>query len=198
MKRLVPNAITIGRILVTPLFLVALFKPTLGWQFTALVVFVIAAISDYVDGRLARSYQVRSRLGQFLDPLADKVLVLGAFIAFVILRPEQVPWWAVGLIAARDLAVTLLRSWAEANGHTIHTLSAAKAKTAFQLTYLIAMLLFFVLEQLPGGSIQGAAEWVLASWIPYAFLLLVTAVTVYTGILYFTRLEYVSPTQLDG
>ena len=76
----VPNALTIGRILVTPLALWGLATGTFWGQFTGASLFILAAISDYWDGKLARQYGVGSRIGQFLDPLADKVLVLGAFM----------------------------------------------------------------------------------------------------------------------
>ena len=118
MKHL-PNALTIGRILVTPLALWGLATGTFWGQFTGATLFVLAAISDYWDGRLARKYGVGSRIGRFLDPLADKVLVLGAFFLVPFLEPvgramagragAWLPWLAIGLIAARDLAVTVLR-----------------------------------------------------------------------------------------
>src|SRR5690625_4516801 len=114
--RHLPNAITIARILVTPVLLVLLLSGTLLGQFLALILFIGAAISDYVDGSLARRYGVGSRLGQFLDPFADKVLVLGTFAVLSYLMPDQIPWWGVLLVAVRDFAVTGLRSWVEARG----------------------------------------------------------------------------------
>src|SRR5690606_26877245 len=125
----VPNALTIARIIITPLMLVALLSNTFPGLVIALVLFIVAAISDYLDGKIARSYKVRSRLGTFLDPLADKVLVLGTFVALIFLVPQVVTWWAVALIAFRDLAVTLQRMWAEAHGRSLRTLPIAKAKT---------------------------------------------------------------------
>ena len=100
MKHL-PNTLTVLRIAVTPLILFGLLRGTLGGYALATVVFVAAAISDYYDGQLARRYGTHSRLGQFLDPLADKILVLGTLIVLAYHRPDLAPWWAVALVAVR-------------------------------------------------------------------------------------------------
>ncbi len=191
MKHL-PNAITIIRIVLTPIFLVVLTIPTLAGRLGALALFVIAAISDYYDGKLARSYQVRTRLGQFLDPFADKVLVLGAFIALAVMLPDTVPFWAVALIALRDVTVTSLRTWKESRGRTLRTLSLAKTKTAVQLTYLIGMLTLLAAVQFPEGIVYDAGAAILYSFVPYVLLLAVTAFTVLTGAQYFYRGESVT------
>lgn len=197
MIRYVPNALTIARILLTPVLLVLLLTNTLATLAGALVLFILASISDYWDGRLARTYQVRTRLGQFLDPFADKVLVLGTFATLSFMLPQIVPWWAVLLIALRDVGVTGLRSWAESHGRTLRTLPAAKWKTTFQLIFLIGMLLALTLAKVP-GVIGAGAVWVLESGFPFALLLVVVGVTVLTGVLYVFRLEYTASTDLDG
>ncbi len=197
MIRYVPNALTIARILLTPVLLLLLWTNTLATLASALVLFILASISDYWDGRLARTYQVRTRLGQFLDPFADKVLVLGTFATLSVMEPQIVPWWAVLLIALRDVGVTALRSWAESHGRTLRTLSAAKWKTTFQLVFLIGMLLALTLTKIP-GFIGSAAVRVLESGFPFALLLVVVGVTVGTGLLYAFRLEYTADTDLDG
>lgn len=196
----VPNALTIGRIVVTPIFFVLLLSGSFVGQLVALVLFVFAAISDYLDGKIAREYDVGSRIGQFLDPLADKVLVLGAFFAFLFLPPDRLGrvvmewwwWWAVGLIAFRDVAVTLLRMWAERSGYSIQTRYAAKVKTAVQLTFLIAVQVFLVASKLTRydgwpaevGRLAGEALYSPATSI----LLIITALlTLWTGALYFIR-----------
>ena len=184
-----PNALTIARIILTPLMLAALLSDTFWGLTVALVLFVLAAISDYLDGMIARSYKVRSRLGQFLDPLADKVLVLGTFIALLFVVPEIVPWWAVALIALRDIGVTLQRMWAESRGRSLRTLPIAKAKTGVQIGFIILVLLLLVGARLP-GSIGEASLWVLESRIPFVILLGVVAFTVVTGVIYLMRQEY--------
>lgn len=193
----VPNALTISRIVVTPLVLAALLTNTLWGHVSALILFVLAAISDYVDGRLAREYELHSRLGQFLDPFADKVLVLGTFVTLWWIVPEIVPWWAVVLIALRDALVTGMRTWAETHGRSIPTLRVAKWKTTVQLVFLIGMLVLFTTTKLPWEAVQEGGRWVLASSIPYLFMLFVVAFTVYTGVVY-VRNTYASPAQMNG
>lgn len=193
----VPNTITILRIVITPVLLVLLLSNTFPGQAWALVLFILASISDYLDGKLARSFQVGSRLGQYLDPLADKVLVLGTFVALAYLVPEHVPWWAVALIALRDVLVTSRRTWAEAHGHSIRTLPIAKAKTGVQIGYLILMLLLLALQKLPGfpGSAAGR---LLDSPVPLVLLIAVVAITLLTGVLYFLKTVPAHPLRNDA
>lgn len=199
MKHL-PNALTIARIAVMPVFLVLLLSGTLTGQLVAAVLFILAAITDWLDGKVARRYGVRSRLGQFLDPLADKVLVLGAFFAFLFLPAdadgnrlaEPWWWWAVALIAFRDVAVTALRAWAERRGRSIQTRYAAKLKTAVQLTFLIAVLVFLAVSKLIRfdgwlGELGALASAVLYSPATDVLLLVTVALTLWTGARYFVR-----------
>ncbi|MEM9663975.1 MAG: CDP-alcohol phosphatidyltransferase family protein, partial [Bacteroidota bacterium] len=163
----------------------------------ALTLFVLAAISDYLDGVLARAYQTSSRIGQFLDPFADKVLVLGTFITLSFMRPDLVPWWAVALIALRDVGVTVLRSWAEANGRSIRTLPVAKLKTTLQLVFLIGVLAMLTLTKVSGWP-QSVGIWVLDSIIPFLILMALVVLTAGTGVLYMFRLEYTRPADAEG
>lgn len=179
----VPNALTLSRIVLTPVVLVLLFMDAFLPQLGALIVFVVAAITDYYDGKLARERKEGSRLGKFLDPLADKILVLGTFIAFAVIRPEIVPWWAVALIAARDAFVTGLRTWHESKGRSLRTMPLAKAKTTVQLVFLIGMLLLFALSY-TSGVLGTFANQVLDGPIPWWSMMLVVAFTVLTGIVY--------------
>lgn len=184
----VPNALTITRIVLTPVMLVFLLSGTLLGMIGALFLFVVAAISDYLDGRIARSYKVRSRLGQFLDPLADKILILGTFITLIFIVPDIVTWWAVALIALRDVSVTGLRSWVESRGRSLRTLPIAKAKTGVQIGFIIALLVLLVAERLP-EPVAGVAVWILDSPIPFLLLLGVVLFTLVTGALYLIKQE---------
>ncbi len=188
----VPNALTIARIVLTPVMLILLLSNTFFGLVGALTLLVFGAISDYLDGKIARSFRARSRLGQFLDPLADKVLVLGTFIVLAILLPHVVPWWAVALIALRDVAVTILRSWSEARGRSIRTLPIAKAKTVVQITFLIA-LLGLMIGARSGGETGRRFESLLASDVPFIALLFVVVFTVVTGVIYIVRQEFSTP-----
>jgi CDP-diacylglycerol--glycerol-3-phosphate 3-phosphatidyltransferase len=198
--RHLPNVLTILRVVVTPLVFWAAWKGYLAredigsfdlskfwWTNIAFTTFVAAAISDWWDGYLARKHSVSSRLGAFLDPLADKVLVIGTFVVLAWLYPSLVPWWAVALIALRDVGVTLLRSWAEATGRHIQTSTAAKWKTAFQLTFLIAALVFLWARTWTGPLADLADAALFDTPVPLVLLVAVVAVTLWTGWLYVPR-----------
>lgn len=201
MKHL-PNALTVGRIVVAPVCLYLLATGEFWGQFAGAFLFIVAAITDWLDGQLARKYGVGSRLGQFLDPLADKVLVLGAFFLVPFLEPlgrglaapagAWLPWLAIGAIALRDVAVTGLRVLFERRGRPLHTSTAAKWKTAWQLTFLITAFVFLAASHartLDGalGDLGRFLYAALMSPAPLLFLLVTAAVTVYTGALYFRR-----------
>ena len=188
MKHL-PNTLTVLRIVVTPVVLAGVVRGGVWGYGVAWAVFVAAAISDWYDGHLARRHGSHSRLGQFLDPLADKILVLGTFAALAWRRPDLAPWWAVALIALRDVGVTLLRSVVEARGRSLRTLPMAKTKTALQLTFLISVLLFLAVEA-AGGTVGGWATALLTSPIPLLLLVALVVVTVGTGLLYVVRPQY--------
>lgn len=203
--RHLPNALTIGRIIATPFALWLLWRGGFANQAAGATIFILAAITDYYDGKLARDLGVRSRLGQFLDPLADKILVLGGFFLFPFVEPIRtglyavgpvLPWLAIGAVAARDVAVTWLRSYEEKHGRTLKTLKSAKAKTAWQLTFLISLQVFLVFSKAedvaPGSfwtAFSGFFRAVLESPFSLVFLLVTAGITVYTGALYFIHRE---------
>jgi CDP-diacylglycerol--glycerol-3-phosphate 3-phosphatidyltransferase len=182
--RYLPNLLTVTRILVTPLLLLLLTVSSKEGQACAVVLFVLASLSDYYDGVLARRFQVRSRLGQYLDPLADKVLVLGVFGMLAIEEPSVVPWWAVAAIALRDVAVTGLRTWVEAWGRTLQTYRIAKLKTMIQFAFLFGVLVLRTGTHM-SPPIRDWATWVLhESLLSSMALAVVVGFTVATGALY--------------
>ncbi len=180
----VPNALTITRMVVTPILLVLLFADSLAAQAWALGLFVFASISDWADGTLARRFGVGSRLGQFLDPIADKVLVLGTFAALIFILPDDVSWWLVAIIAFRDLAVTVYRVVLKRSGRVLTTSRNAKWKTAAQLTFLISVLVFLTAQR----TVEPVVGWMdalFASGALFWALVVVAMITVWTGIEYF-------------
>ncbi len=178
-----PNALTIGRIIATPVIIGLLFTDSLAGLLTSMALFVVAAISDFLDGFMARSMHLRSRLGQFLDPLADKVLVLGTFIGFSILMPRVIPWWAVTLIFARDALITGLRIWHESHQRSLKTFFIAKAKTSVQLIFLVYIFVLLVGASTSGGF-QDVARATLYGSTTWFLMLGVVLFTVWTGIIY--------------
>jgi len=190
----VPNALTIIRMVVTPILLLLLFVDTLAAQAWALGLFVFASVSDWADGKLARHFGVGSRLGQFLDPIADKVLVLGTFTALIFVLPADVAWWLVAVIALRDLAVTILRIHLKRGGRVLTTSRHAKWKTAAQLTFLIAVLILLTAQR----TVEPVVGWMdalFASGVLFWALVVVAAITVWTGLEYFIKPDIKSDTE---
>lgn len=185
----VPNALTITRIVVTPILLILLFSNSLTGYAWAFGLFVFASISDHFDGVIARRYSVETSFGKYLDPLADKILVLGTFTVLIFILPDVVPIWAVALIALRDVSVTALRSWIKKKKNkTLRTIQIAKAKTGVQLTFLISTLLMLTLSR-SQGPLGDTAREILSGEVLYWLMILVVCVTVLTGIVYFVRVN---------
>lgn len=134
-----PNLLTMGRILVIPLVLWLLDQGTPKDCVYAALVYSAAAITDLLDGMLARRMGIVSVLGKFLDPLADKLLVMAALIWMVPMG--RVPEWAVVLLLAREISITGLRSIASSEGLVISAGSGGKNKTALQMVGILCLML---------------------------------------------------------
>jgi CDP-diacylglycerol--glycerol-3-phosphate 3-phosphatidyltransferase len=149
-----PNRLTLARILLTALFVMALLLPPDGWvrshfafgKTTALIIFIVASITDWWDGWYARRHKLETSFGMLLDPLADKILTTAAFICFVE-QPSYragvplVQAWMVLLIVARDFLVTGLRLLAAKQGVVLQAEQVGKHKTASQMVAIILILL---------------------------------------------------------
>ena len=135
-----PNRITLVRIFLVPILLVFLISPR-GWSpIIAATIFLIAAFTDWLDGHLARSTNQITRLGQLLDPIADKLLVTAALVSLV--GRQQVPAWIVVIILCRELAVTGLRAMAADR----HVIIAAEAYGKYKILFLIVGAFLLVLN----------------------------------------------------
>ncbi len=137
------NLLTFARIALIPLFVYFLHRAGAGTSMTAdswaaLVVYVSAVLTDYADGYLARRLNLITRLGQFLDPLADKFLVGAALVALIVYR--GFPVWAAVVIAVREVAIVALRSAAMRRGNAMPASRHAKHKTVVQLVMVLAWL----------------------------------------------------------
>jgi cardiolipin synthase (CMP-forming) len=139
----IPNLLSILRIVLIPLFLYLLFVPTISFRIWALAVFAIASFTDLLDGWSARKLKQVTVTGKFLDPLADKFLVVSAVIAFTILDP-LVPLWMLLVIIGRDIMITMMRYLAIKKGAGLRTSSFGKIKTAFQMISIIVILMVYV------------------------------------------------------
>ena len=140
-----PNALSAGRIAVTPLIAALPFFDSWTLRLVAFILFLIAAITDYVDGMLARSRKEETDLGRLLDPLADKALLVGTFVpmyllatAFPFVTPigtVGLPLWIVLVVLGRELFMTIFRQVAKRRGIVIAAIGPAKWKTGFQLIW---------------------------------------------------------------
>ena len=182
MKINIPNVLTIFRILLTPLFIICLFSNYPYARLWALIIFIVASVTDAFDGYYARKYNQVTQHGQFLDPLADKILVSSAFISFALMK--LVPFWMVALIIFRDLFVTGLRMAMESKGLTMITSKIAKAKTTTQISVIIFILLFLGVQIFSYSWLKEIINFIVENRIIYYFTLIATIFTVWTGISY--------------
>ena len=181
-KKYIPNILTSSRILLTPVFLYFLFSDFSHSKLIALVVFVVASITDAFDGFYARKYNLISKFGTFFDPLADKLLVLSAFYGFMFIPilDTEVKLWMIILISFRDVVVTLLRMIMEYKGITMVTSKVSKMKTALQISTIISILTYLILFSYNISYWQFVSE----QSILYFCMILTTLVTFYTGLHY--------------
>ena len=174
----IANQLTLARILLTFLFMVLLFRGHFLSQCLALAVFLVASLTDLYDGKVARKRGQVSDFGKLMDPIADKILILSAFLAFVELR--LVPAWMVMLMLTRELLITGVRLFALSNGKVLAAGRGGKHKTVTQTLAVIWVLLVFLARKK-------------APFIPFLndsvfFVMLFTVwVTVSSGLLYLFR-----------
>ena len=177
-----PNILTFSRILLTPIFIICLFEDFNGAHFWALVIFVVASITDAYDGYYARKNNLVTDAGRFLDPLADKILVSSAFISFAIMN--LIDFWMVGLIIFRDVFVTGLRVIMTRNGFTMMTSKIAKSKTLVQIAIIIFTLLFLSIKGYNEPFFHFFIDFIKEYQLIYYLTLLTALFTIYTGLSY--------------
>jgi CDP-diacylglycerol--glycerol-3-phosphate 3-phosphatidyltransferase len=143
-----PNALTLFRIFLVPFLVVVLLTKFTGREFVGLAIFLIAAITDFFDGWIARRRNQTTRMGALLDPIADKLLMSAAFISLVEMDPVHVPAWMVVIIIGREFAVSGLRSIAAQQGVTIAASPLGKGKMVSQVVAISLLILGYQLGQL--------------------------------------------------
>ncbi len=179
-----PNCLTFSRIVLTPIFLLLLFAEVWYWKSMAFIVFSIASLTDFYDGKLARERGQETAIGRFLDPLADKFLVTSALVAFVFDR--LISFWLVMPIVTRDVVITIMRMYGLYRGQQMITSRIAKWKTAVQLFAVIFLLLLIGIQQVTehffnmGVVVEGKLIELLANGLIGAVLVL----TVLSGLHY--------------
>ena len=184
-----PNQLTVSRFALTGLFWVAAFAPFPGNRSWALVLFSLASLTDFLDGKIARERKLITAFGTLMDPLADKILTCSAFIAFIELR--QIEAWMVAVIVGRELAITGLRLLAASKNVVLAAERLGKHKTVSQITTILATLLVMSYPQ--WGSVGEALfAWPVLGrpWIivfAQATQWVAVALTLYSGATYLWR-----------
>ncbi|HMB52160.1 MAG TPA: CDP-diacylglycerol--glycerol-3-phosphate 3-phosphatidyltransferase [Thermoanaerobaculia bacterium] len=172
MRAYVPNALTLLRIVLVPVLVVVLLTEFDGKEWWGLGLFLVAALTDFLDGYLARRWKEVSRLGKLLDPAADKILTAAAFISLVEL--EVAPSWMVTVIVAREFAVSALRAFAATEQVVIPAGVSGKVKTVVQVIAISLLI------------IHGQIEALFPHLAPIS-LWVAVVISVYSGIEYFIR-----------
>ena len=168
-----PNSITMSRIIMIPLFLWIL-SPHFPWQdhgaqeLVASVLFVLASITDGLDGYLARRRGQITTMGMLLDPLADKIMVTAAFVALVAYNPEVVKVWIVVVIIGREFLISGLRSIAASEGFTITASELGKLKTVVQIVSVVSAILAHRWDQWTIGFVAIPVKWYAIAAIYFA------------------------------
>lgn len=179
-----PNQLTVLRIILTPVFFVLFISGEPPLIQASLAVFIIAALTDWYDGWLARKFNYITEWGKFWDPLADKFLTSAAFIGFVIIGVLE--WWMVTLIVARDVMITLLRLYADSRNRNFITSYYAKWKTLLQMIFLYYLLIVYTAINTDfiytGNEVIFSYLW--NENLIYFLMLLITLITVHSGYTY--------------
>ena len=165
-----PNVLTVMRIMLVPVLVVALLGNTPEGDVLAAIVFALASLTDFIDGYLARTRDSITNFGKLMDPLADKLLIIAALISLVSLH--RLPAWIAMVIITRELAVTVLRLGATQAGVVIAASMFGKVKTCLQIAAILAVI-----------AVHGQPLWV------SALLYITAAVTVLSGLDYFFGLR---------
>lgn len=179
------NRLTLSRLGLTILFVCALNST---WSFSrtaALILFIIAGITDFFDGEIARRYQFVTNFGRLMDPLVDKIMIAAAFISLVPLR--AVPAWAATIVVARDFLITGLRLMASSHGQVLPAERLGKHKTSWQIITVVFFLALLAMRELHYAD--GDTLWWRHAWLEggRALIWITVALTLYSGLGYAWR-----------
>jgi CDP-diacylglycerol--glycerol-3-phosphate 3-phosphatidyltransferase len=174
------NRLTLSRLALTVLFVAALNS---SWEYartSALIIFLIAGITDFVDGEVARRYGIITNFGKLMDPLVDKIMMAAAFISLVPLK--AVPAWAATAVVARDFLITGLRLMATTKGRVLPAERLGKQKTSWQIITVIFFLALLAANELRYADEN--SEWWFRAWHEAGPVLvwITVALTIYSGL----------------
>jgi CDP-diacylglycerol--glycerol-3-phosphate 3-phosphatidyltransferase len=182
-----PNKLTISRIALAFVFMFLVFSEGALMKLLALLAFLLASITDYLDGRIARARNEITDFGKFMDPVADKFLTIAAFLAFV--EMGLVPAWMVVLIISRELLITGIRLFAASKGRVLASEAAGKHKTVSQVTAIVVILVFTVLRS-AGRKVFDIWSPSMECWfrqVILALMVITVSLTLISGLSYLWR-----------
>jgi len=184
----VANKITITRIFISLVVFVMLWVNTFATIVTGIVLFMLATVSDVIDGIIARKTKTTTSFGAIADPFADKILIMAAFLAFAAIKEINVPLWGVFIIMLRELTISTLRALAALHGKVMKADSYAKLKTAVQMVCAIIIMLLLLLLKAKANAViaNTPLKWLYSNAPGISFwLTIITArVTLLRGIIY--------------
>ena len=188
------NRLTLSRLALTVVFVLALNS---SWQYArtaALIIFLIAGLTDFIDGEIARRYGVITNFGKLMDPLVDKIMMAAAFISLVPLK--AVPAWAATTVVARDFLITGLRLMASAQGRILPAERLGKQKTSWQIITIVFFLVLLSIAELRYASEK--STWWVRAWSEAGPVLvwITVALTLYSALCFAWRnRELIAPNQ---
>lgn len=179
------NRLTLSRLGLTILFVIALNSEWPFGRTLALILFIIAGVTDFFDGEIARRYRFVTNFGKLMDPLVDKIMIAAAFISLVPLK--AIPAWAATIVVSRDFLITGLRLMASSKGQVLPAESLGKHKTSWQIVTVVFFLLLLAARELQYVDSQSA--WWTRAWGQggAALVWITVGLTLYSGLGYAWR-----------
>lgn len=177
-KLSLPNIFSYLRIILIPFIIYFLTIRTVEYLLYALLIFMFASFTDFIDGWLARKLKQESEFGKFIDPVADKFLVISSLIAIIVIDPtfEILDSWMVVIIVGRDILITVMRWFAIKKGRPLRTSRFGKFKTAFQMLSIVIIIMIYMSKR--SGFFDTHES------LPYWIMLTVTLMTALSGVRY--------------
>ncbi len=152
------NKVTMIRVFLVPLFMVLFMIDNTVCHYVALAVFILASITDAVDGHIARKYNQTTTFGKFVDPLADKVLTTAAFL--ILMHYDRMSVWAIMIVLVREFMVSGVRLVAAGEGNVVAASMWGKLKTVSQMVAIIVAMLLLPVQKFPAAFISDILIWV--------------------------------------
>lgn len=178
-----PNQLTLLRIGLTVFFLIFIMVDTLWGKVAGTCFFIAASVTDFFDGYYARKFNLTSNFGKIMDPIADKFLMLAAFLVFT--RMDLIAVWMFVIVAVREVGVTFSRIYQVRKGVYVAAESSGKIKTVLQIVTIIFILFYLIFNEVFVISKGSLEAWVYP--VIYGMMFTVVIVTTYSGIEYFHK-----------